>query len=160
MNRRGFFGRLCAALAASFVAWTPSNVFASGWRKTDRYHPDLIEWGFGFCCTPEVLEDAAAYHRGCETMRLGMLEAMRRKGPINLWRAGNTHAVYDESTGEWVTTLRQRACNTSQLDWKMPPDGITVRHAFTYSGGPDAFPAGIPFDPKPEGADYTFFQPE
>ena len=91
--------------------------FAKRVERTVRYHPDLMEFGIGFQCPPEVLSDPKRFHLGCETMRLAMLASLRKRGPINLWRIGQVNVMADETTKQFLLTLRARAARTLRSGW-------------------------------------------
>jgi hypothetical protein len=134
MKRRTFFALLSGACAGA-VAWAsavPRSVFAANVTNTNRYHPDLIEYGHGFDMPPEIIEDAERFHERCEFMRCAMLHSIGHKGPVNLWRIGRVNRHADPVTGRQIVTMRVRSASTSRLGWTMPPEGITVK----VEGGP------------------------
>jgi hypothetical protein len=128
MQRRGFLGRIIAVVAGMLVA-PPAvrSVFAADVTITNRYHPDLKEYGAGFSLSPDDIEDAERFHEACELMRRAMLRDIGHEGPVNLWRIGQVNRHTDPSTGRQLVTMRVRSASTSRLDWVMPPEGITVK---------------------------------
>jgi hypothetical protein len=93
------------------------KVFDRNVKRTNRYHPDLLEYGIGCQTPPEVLKDPKRFHLACEVMRLAMLDSLEKRGPINLWRIGQLRVSLDEKDQRYLLLLRTRAARTLRPEW-------------------------------------------
>lgn len=91
--------------------WRRRSVFADDLITTTRAHPALKERGFAFDVTPHLLENRAAFHDGCEALRLALLDELGREAPIHIWRLGEV--VYHRTPTRQVVELRARAGGTT-----------------------------------------------
>ena len=120
MERRSFFGRLALLVGgiAGIGSARPVRAYADNVMFTNHRLGGLREYGLGFWCKPEILENRAEFHAACERMRMGMIQTLHERGPMDVWRAGECHGGVDDETGDFIVRLRQRAGRLGDIEQK------------------------------------------